>query len=643
MGATRLDILMRTDPFEILSPDVLETVAEAMEGHAYEAGCYIFKQGDASKDRLFIVADGLVEISIAGEDGQAQVIGMRRRYDFFGETVVLSRQRYPGSARARETTHCISLGRRELEDLIYRFPEFSGFFNTLLAERMRLIYEGLVADQPREEVSVSGALLFRRQVGEIMSSPPLTCRREDRLALAAGMLAAQNEGALVVMDAAGRPAGFLSARDVLRHGLSRKAEALEAMVVAAAMDCRIETIGPGASVARALARMTRRGVRRLLVVERDVPVGVISRTDLVKLYSAGALMLAERIPEQDSLEALARVGREVDDLLPALLGEKAGVPEMLSIMSTLYERLTRRALQLSEENLERQGWGSPPVDYCWINMGSAARREQVFRTDQDNALIYATPPPEKAEATARYFERLGQAGVDALAACGFALCPGGVMARNAPWRRSLAEWLRAVDGWVASPAPEDTRILTILLDFQVVWGREDLGHAVRDRIFGAFEDSGSASHLLVQDGRQTAPPVSFLGTIVTEKRGPHKNHLNLKTAGLVHLVNGLRVLAVNNRVTAASSLERLEILKEAGVLSMEDGAFFKTCFETLMLFAIRSDLESVRHGGRADHYLDPSVLSKNEQALLKDALYGAARMQKLVAKRYGMSWLNFFS
>ena len=643
MDPTYLDVLHRTNPFEILPAEVISSVADTMQTHDYPVGHYIFRQGETSKDRLFIVVEGLVEILIAGEDGQASVAGMRRRYDFFGETVVLSRQRYPGSARAREMTRCISLGRRELESLIYRFPEFSGFFNTLLAERMRLIYEGWASDQPREFPPASGGLLFSRQVGDIMSSPPVTCRRADRLDTAAATLAEQNEGALVVLDPSGRPAGFLSARDVLRHGVVRRSGDLREIPVEAAMDCRMETISPSASVAHALARMTRRGVRRLLVVERDVPIGVVSRTDLVKLYSAGALMLVEKIQEQMSLEGLASVGREADDLLPALLGEKAGVPEVLSIMASLYERLTRQVLQLCEERLRREGWGAPPVDYCWINMGSAARREQVFRTDQDNALIYDTPPPEKAEAAAGYFARLAETAVEALAACGFALCPGGVMASHAQWRRSVADWLRAVDGWVASPAPEDTRVLTILLDFQVVWGREDLGNRVRDRIFAAFEASGSASHLLVRDDRQSAAPVSFLGTIATEKRGPHKNRLNLKTAGLVHLVNGLRVLAVNHRVREASSLDRLARLGEQGVLSMEDAAFFRTCFETLMLFMIRADLDSIRRGGRPDHYLDPESLSRNEQSLLKDALYGGARMQKLVGKRYGMSWLNFFS
>ena len=359
MGETCIDILTRTDPFEILPPDVLAKVADAMQTHDYEPGHYIFKQGDASKDCLFIVAEGLVEIIVAGEDSRASVVGMRRRYDFFGETVVLSRQRYPGSARVREKTRCISLARQELETLIYRFPEFSGFFNTLLAERMRLIYEGLMRDLPRETMPAAGALLFQRRVGDIMSNPPVSCRRQDRLAQAAGLLARQDEGALLVMDASGRPAGFLTAGDVLRNGVLRKADALDTMPVGAAMDCRIVTIAPSATVARALARMSRRGVRRLVVMERDMPVGVVSRTDLVKLSSAGALMLAEKIQEQTSFDALARVGQEAGDMLPALLGEKAGVPEVLSIMSDLYERLTRQGAPVERGAVEAGGLGSP--------------------------------------------------------------------------------------------------------------------------------------------------------------------------------------------------------------------------------------------------------------------------------------------
>ena len=35
--------------------------------------------------------------------------------------------------------------------------------------------------------------------------------------------------------------------------------------------------------------------------------------------------------------------------------------------------------------------GPPPAPYCWIVLGSEGRREQTFKTDQDNALIYADP------------------------------------------------------------------------------------------------------------------------------------------------------------------------------------------------------------------------------------------------------------
>jgi len=643
VAITNLEILTRTDPFEILAPEVLDKVAAGLERHAYADGETIFRQGEASQDRLFIVADGLVELLVAAEDQPQTVVGVRRRYDFFGETVVLSQAFYPGTARARGDTVCLSLDRLALEDLIYRFPEFSGFFNTLLAERMRLLYEGLVADRPRTPVTPSGALLFRRQVSEIMSSPIASCGRQDSLAHAARLLAESSFGSLVVLEPDGRAAGILSARDVLHCHFIRKGASVRKETAADAMDCRVITIAPASSAARALSCMTRRGVRRLVVVERGVPIGVVSRTDLVKLYSAGALMLAEKIDAQASLASLAAVSREADEMLPALLAENAGVPEMLGIMSNLYERVNRRVLQLSEEQLRQEGRGGPPVDYCWINMGSAARREQVIRTDQDNALIYDTPPPDAAGGAARYFERLAAVAVEAMEACGFARCPGGVMASNPQWRRSLEDWNRAVAHWVASPDPEDTRQLTILLDFRTVWGRRALGHRVRDQIFAAFEASGSASHLLVRDGQQSAPPVSFLGTISTEKRGPHKNRLNLKTAGLVHIVNGLRVLAVNNRVTAASSLERLATLAERGVLDPEDADFFRTCFETLVLLSTRTNLAKVRQGQRPDHYIDPATLSRAERNLLKDALHGVSRMQKLVAKRYGLFWMNFFS
>ncbi|MFZ3138789.1 MAG: DUF294 nucleotidyltransferase-like domain-containing protein [Thermodesulfovibrionales bacterium] len=49
-------------------------------------------------------------------------------------------------------------------------------------------------------------------------------------------------------------------------------------------------------------------------------------------------------------------------------------------------------IEIAEER-----FGEPPVPYCWIAFGSEGRKEQTFKTDQDNALIYHDPADAKME------------------------------------------------------------------------------------------------------------------------------------------------------------------------------------------------------------------------------------------------------
>lgn len=45
--------------------------------------------------------------------------------------------------------------------------------------------------------------------------------------------------------------------------------------------------------------------------------------------------------------------------------------------------------------------------YCWIAYGSEGRKEQTFKTDQDNAIIYDNPgTKEEEEVAEKYFSNL---------------------------------------------------------------------------------------------------------------------------------------------------------------------------------------------------------------------------------------------
>jgi CBS domain-containing protein len=635
-------VLARTEPFAILGAEEIEALSAVAEVRFWPAHHYVFRQGDPSLGCLMVVVEGLVEITVLGEGGKESVVGLRRPFDFFGETTVLSEQRYPAAARVRRPLTAICIPRRSLERLIHGHVELSGFFSAILAERMRLLFAELSAEQSRAPYACVAEPLFRRRVSDIMSTPVVSCAVDTPATVAARIMVDQDVGALAVLGPDGQACGMLSTRHLVRHLVADRRYAVDDCRAGQVCSRQLVTIAPEAYSGQALVAMLRHAVAHLLVIDRGLPVGMVTMADLVRNRSTGHLLLAQDIDHQHSIADLARTGQAVDQVLGTMLEEQASVADILEVMSTLHERLTRRVIQLAEEQMRREGHGPPPAVYCWINMGSAARREQTLRTDQDNAIVHADAPPDGAEAARRYFDRLGAIVVEGLVACGFARCPGGVMASERDWCRSLSEWQEAVAGWIGSPSPEHVRRLTILLDCRSVWGSQSLADSLWATIFQAFQDSLGAGHLLSSDDRQFPAPLSLLGAIVTEKNGPRKGRINLKTRALVHMVNALRLLAVNQRISTPSTLARLRLLAEAGAIEVQDAEHYRAAFETLMLLKIRGDARQAAQGHAPDHYLDPRELSPRDRLLLKDALAAVVRLQKEMQNRFQVFWVNFF-
>lgn len=637
-----LGVLMKTDPFEMLEPEVLEDVCDKVEIRKYKPDTYVFKQGDPSLDALFIIASGLLEITVTNERGAETVVGFRRVHDFFSETVVLSRQRYPASARVKEELVCCLVHREELESLIYKYPEFSGFFNALLAERMRSLYEEIVAEQSYEAYSSVESPLFRKRVSEVMSHPVITCRTTDKVTDASKIMADKDISAIVALDNEKKPRGILTEKNLVKYLIANQMYPIPLCKVERVMNSNLVQVEPEYFLGQALVAMIRSKNKHLIVMERGKLVGIITMVDLVRTRSTGNLLLTQDIESQTNLKGLSHISREIDNILNALIAEKAGVSEIFEVMSELHERLSRRIIQLSEERMKIEGWGSPPVEYCWINMGSAARYEQTLRTDQDNAIIYGDPEDGKLEEADNYFSKLAEFIVEGHSECGFEKCKGDVMATNPKWRRSISEWISAIREWTRSFDPEDTRILTILLDYRPIWGNMSLAEKFWAEIFKAFEESLTAQHMMTKDDLQYKLPISFLGTFVTEKSGDHKNEIDLKKSGAVHIVNGIRIFAIKNHISEPSTFGRLKQLAEKEAISAEDADFFSASFEALMMFRIRENMKKAKQGKKPDNYIDPYSLRKRERMILKDALSGVSHLQKLVDKEFSVFWLKHF-
>lgn len=625
--------LTRTDPFGILEPEVLRELAEKIETRVYAPNTYVFKTGMQSLDVLFIIHAGLAEMIVVDDKGVEMVIGLRRPFDFFGETVVLSQQRYPGAIRAKEQLVCCLVHRRDLEKLIYDYPEFCGFFNVLLAERMRLLYEALVDERSKggySGISQMEPELFRKRVSEVMAYPPITCRTEDLVATVSNVMAERDINAIVALDRENRPRGILTEKNLVKYLIAKQTYPVETCRVENVMYSNLVEISPHAFIGQALVAMMRSKTKNLIVMERGELVGVVTLVDLMKTQSAGTLLMTRDIESQPDIRGLAGVSREIGNILGAMIEENATMSEIFDVMSELYDRMSRRVIQLSEERMKLEGWGPPPVEYCLVNMGSAARYEQPLLTGQANAIVYADPREGEAERVEAYFAAFSGIVVDGLAQCGFERCDQEMMAVNPHWRRSIGGWLSLIRRWESQPDPDLDEAVLNLFDARPLWGNTALAETLMGELTRAMERRSERKLFSDAPAVEYHPPISYLGTFITERGGLHNNEINLKSSAIMHMIDGVRRLAIQARITEPSTLGRLDRLAAAGVISEKEGELFRRSFQDLMMLNIRENLKEIRQGKRPDNYIDPYSLRKKERVALKDALAGVSQLLSMI-------------
>ncbi|NJL59472.1 MAG: CBS domain-containing protein [Desulfobacteraceae bacterium] len=335
--------LVRTDPFDMLDTEVLKSLCDKVIVREYKPNTYVFRQGEQSQDCLFVIASGFVEITVTNERGVETVIGLRRIYDFFGETVALSGSDYSGSARVKDDLCCYLISRRDLEELLYAYPEFFRFLCTLLTERIRMLYKEVITERSYDAYIPHGNVessLFRKRVSEIMSFPVITCRATDKVVQASKIMAEKDINAIVALDNENKPRGILTQKSLVKYLIAGQLYPIEQCRVEHLMHSNLVEIGPEAFIGQALVAMMRSKTKHLMVTERGGLVGIVSMVDLMKTQSTGTMLLTRDIESQPSMDGLVAVSLEIAEILNVMIAEKAAVHEIFDVMSELHERLT---------------------------------------------------------------------------------------------------------------------------------------------------------------------------------------------------------------------------------------------------------------------------------------------------------------
>jgi signal-transduction protein with cAMP-binding, CBS, and nucleotidyltransferase domain len=334
---------------------------------------------------------------------------------------------------------------------------------------------------------------------------------------------------------------------------------------------------------------------------------------------------------------------QLDTFIRHMLYSPTDLADIFTAVSFIHDRLTAGIISHHVSVFRTRDQRPLPGPFCWISMGSDARQEQVVRTDQDNALIYGDPPGSEKNLWNAYFADLARQVVTDLDRFGFALCKGDVMATNPQWRRSLTQWHQALDRWIGSAEPAEIRTLTILLDFRPIHGDFLMAQALWERVSGLFQENPVVNHYLTRDDVLFSSPKTVFGRIRTHRVQGGRACFNIKTAGLVHLINAMRILALNHGIFCPSTLARMAALKDQGVLDNDEYDQCLNAFYHLNRLKIASHLNRDRHPDLPVNCADLSRLNRTEKKELKTVLDAVIHLQKRIRRTYTMRWMNFFN
>jgi CBS domain-containing protein len=622
-----LQFLGSIPPFQFLDKPALKDAVSKLVMEFYPKNAVILKQEDKLSEFLYIIKKGGVRISLKSVENGEMVIDYRGEGDSFGLVSLMGNDRQRTTVTAIDDTICYLMNKETVYRLIDSNPSFTEY---LLQSHFTKYIDKTYREMHSKSLfyGSSDQLLFTTLVGDIAFKDVVTVRQETSIRQAAQEMVWNGISSLVVVDNAGSPVGIVTDRDLREKVVARARDVNE--TVKDIMSLPLVRVDAKDYCFEAVLRMIKHNIHHILVVRDGRLTGVLTNHDLMMLQGTSPLSFAKDLESQQTIESLIPLSLKINRIVGLLLKEGAKASNITRIITELNDRLIRKVLELAEKK-----FGDPPVPYCWVAFGSEGRKEQTFKTDQDNAIILSDAATSEAEETAtRYFTEFSIFVKDSLLRCGFPPCPADYMASNPRWRQPLRTWKRYLSAWVASPTTEALMHAVTFFDFRPVYGDFSLAEELRTHLTDLLKDQklflGHMANMIVKN----APPIGFFKSFVVEKSEEHRNELNLKVKCLAPLVDVVRLFALERGVRETSTLERIDVLRGVHAIVQEYADEFEHAFEFIMLLRMHHQYEQIVSGRDPDNFVNPDKLSNLEKRTIKDSFRFITKVQDMIIERY---------
>jgi CBS domain-containing protein len=614
-------------PFSMMADADVEFVARNVEVAYYARGEVLIGPGDGAPAACFIIKQGLVE-------------GLRRRPDRPEAELEPTVQRVPGEMlpisalmaqrpvmstyRAAGDVFCWLLPKARFDELLQRSPVFLDFCKRRMASLLDLSHQALQASY------AAGTTHWRSinaPLESMLGRAPVTCAPEESLRAVFERMEHERVGAVIVVRSpaadSDQVVGIFTRKDVLGRVVLPGRSLDEP--VSNVMSAPVVTLKASDTVGEAMLVMADRTIRHIPVMRDGRLAGVVAERDLFVLQRRSMNQIGDAISRAASVDDLKLPAADIRHWSRSLVAQGVSAGFITRLISRLNDQLSVRLIELKAAE-----HGVPLDRLCWLALGSEGREEQTIASDQDNGLIVADEFASSIDALLAFAQAVNQA----LDACGYPLCKGGIMAGNPKWCLGLSQWKALFDGWIERGDPQSLLNANIFFDFRALAGDSSLAQALRDHVTPRAAAVPRFLKQMSDNALRNGPPQSWTAGVLETLFSREAAVVDLKLNGTVPFVDAARLLALANGIRATGTVERFETLATMGVVPAAEVRGWVDSFQFFQSLRLRAQHMGEPGSEGNPNSLDTRTLSGLDRRILKEAFREARRLQQRLALDY---------
>jgi len=596
--------------FDALNDAQVAACARSIDIAYYRQGDDILATGSENR-QLHIIRSGAVEL----RDDGGEMMARLAEGDCFGFPSLMRQSPARNHSVAIEDSLVYHLDGEAFARARRASNEFDTWFIRALSDRLTM--------QPASPTfrGVSG-----QKVRNLVTRSPVSILSSATIREVAQKMVDDRVSAMLIRDEEGL-CGIVTDRDIRKRVVA--AGIASDRPVTEIMTPTPMSIDGDAHAYEAALMMMQGNIHHLPVISNSGLLGMVSRSDFMRLETEHPLYLVSDIGKQSTAEGVVEACRRLPGLIVGQIESDANGEQLGKIITMITDTVTRQLLRIAESR-----YGPPPCAYAWVALGSQGRFEQSAKSDQDNAFVLSN---DATDADDQYFAALAKVVTDGLDACGYVYCPGDVMASNPKWRRPLREWKQYFHRWITVPEEKALMHANIFFDLRCVAGDTRLVDKLKKSVREDARKNEIFLALMAKNAMSFQPPLGFFRQFVLEKSGEHKNTLDLKLHGIMPIVEIARIRSLAAGELRISTRNRLLAAAKAKEITETDAANLIDALDFIEKLRIEHQSRQLQAGEQPDNHLSPEELSPLVRQNLKSAFSQVRVSQSALLNRFHLA------